>query len=221
VLDIVSSAVNESAEVAADASTCNGLFLRVRRISATKAIVAFRDSTNNNVKLRLQSIAGSTPAPTGSVIDSMASTPGVSPQFMFDLIVLSTNRAVLVVPDDRAYADLMIAVFDVSGSSPVLLRAKRIRANNRVGMDVSAAKLDASTIYATWSGGGSLSVDAITIRITGDDQISISTVSENLDSLQVASTGYLACSALDSTHIMQVCRNAATYLSAKTVEVTV
>ena len=112
----------------------------------------------------------------------------------------------------------MISLIDTSAASPVLLATKLARANLVGTAHVSAAKLDASTAYITWTGGGALGVDSMTARITDDDQIFLGALSEKLESAVTASSGYLACDALDSTHIMQVCRNAATYLSAKTIE---
>ena len=139
---------------------------------------------------------------------------------MFGLVILSATRALLVHAVDRTYADIMISLFDISGaSSPVLLRNKLLRVGLVSSADIYAAKLDANTVYATWTGSGSLGVDAMTIKITDDDHIIAGTVADRLESSVTASTGYMSCDALDATHVMQVCRNSATYLSAKTIEV--
>ncbi len=217
VLDIVSSAVNESAEVAVDATNCSGIFLAVKKTNSNKAVAVFRKDSGNKLQLRLLSITGSTPAPTGSVLD-LSSMPGTSVNSRFGLVVLSATRAVTVTGVDRAYADLMISLFDISGSSPVLLRNKFIRANANTSLDVSACKLDASNLYISINGGGSLGIDGIPVKITDDDRIITGSISEKTDTATTVGVIYFDVDALDSTHIMQVCRNASTYLSVKTLE---
>lgn len=218
VLDIVSSAVNESSEVAADATACAATHMRAGKVSSTKALVAFRNNTGNKLQLRLQTITGSTPAPSGSVLD-LASMPGTSPSLQFGLVVMSASRAVTVTGVDRTYADLMISLFDISGESPVLLRNKLIRVGASGSLDLDATKLDANNLYATWTGAGSLGADGIKIKITDDDQIITGEIVDKVEEKIEATNNRVACAALDSTHVMQVCRNKDTYLSAKTLEI--
>lgn len=218
VLDIVSSAVNESTEVAADATACAATHMRAGKVSSTKALVAFRNNTGNKLQLRLQTITGSTPAPSGSVLD-LASMPGTSPSLQFGLVVMSASRAVTVTGVDRTYADLMISLFDISGLSPVLLRNKLIRVGASGSLDLDATKLDANNMYATWTGAGSLGADGIKIKITDDDQIIAGEIVDKVEEKIEATNNRVACAALDATHVMQVCRNKDTYLSAKTLEI--
>ncbi len=217
VLDIMSSAVNESAEASADATACAATHMRVRKVASNKALIAFRNNTGNKIQARLQTITGSTPAPSGSVLD-VSGMPGTSPALMFGLVILSASRAVIVTAVDRTYADIMIVLLDISGSSPVLLRNKMIRVGGNGSIDIDAVKLDSNNLYATWTGGGSLGVDGISINITSDDRIIAGAIADKNEPSVAASNGYLACSALDSAHVMQVCRNKDTYLSAKTLE---
>lgn len=218
VLDIVSSAVNESAEVAADATACAATHMRAGKVSSTKALVAFRNNTGNKLQLRLQTISGSTPAPSGSVLD-LASMPGTSPSLQFGLVVMSATRAVTLSGVDRTYADLMISLFDISGLSPVLLRNKLIRVGASGALDLDATKLDANNLYATWTGAGSLGTDGIKIKIADDDQIITGEIVDKVEEKIEATNNRVACAALDATHVMQVCRNKDTYLSAKTLEI--
>lgn len=217
VLDIVSSAVNESSEVAADSTACAATYLRVGKVSSSKSLVVFRDNAANKLRLRLQTISVSTPAPSGSAI-GLSSMPGTSPSLQFGMAVMSATRAVTVTGIDRTYSDMMISLFDISGSSPVLLRNKSIRVGADASLDMDATKLDANSLYATWTGGSSLGVDGIKIRITNDDQIIPGEIADKLEEKVEAANGRVSCAALDSTHVMQVCRNASTYLSAKTIE---
>lgn len=218
VLDIVSSAVNESAEVAADGTNCAATHMRAGKVSSAKALVAFRNNSGNKLQFRLQTISGSTPAPSGSVLD-LAAMPGTSPSLQFGLVVMSASRAVTITAVDRTYADLMISLLDISGSSPVLLRNKLIRVGGNGSLDVDASKLDANNLYATWTGGGSLGTDGIKIKITDDDQIITGEIADKIEEKVEATSNRVACAALDSTHVMQVCRNKDTYLSAKTLEI--
>lgn len=218
VLDIVSSAVNESTKVAADGTNCAATHMRVGKVSSTKALVAFRNISGNKVQLRLQTITGSTPAPSGSVLN-LAGMPGTSPSLQFGLVIMSASRAVAITAVDRTYADLMISLLDISGVSPVLLRNKLIRVGANTSLDVDATKLDANNLYATWTGSGSLGTDGIKIKITDDDQIITGEIADKIEEKVEASSNYFACAALDATHVIQVCRNKDTYLSAKTLEI--
>lgn len=218
VLDIVSSAVNESAEVTADSTAGSGLYLRVRKVSGSKALLAFRDNANKRIQLKLQSISGSTPAPTGSILDLSSVLPGTSQNLQFGMVVMSANRAVIISYADRAYYDFVIALIDISGSAPVLLRSRVFNVGATATVHVTATKLDANSLYATWTGSYSSGVDGIRITITGDDNILLGKVVENLEPNVTASGFYVACAGLDSEHVMQLARNANTYLSAKTLE---
>lgn len=218
VLDIVSSAVNESAEVTADSTTGSGLYLRVRKVSGSKALLAFRDNANKRIQLRLQSISGSTPAPTGSILDLSSVLPGTSQNLQFGMVVMSANRAVIISYADRTYYDFVIALIDISGSAPVLLRSRVFNVGTTATVHVTATKLDANSLYATWTGSYSSGVDGIRITITADDNILLGKVVENLEPGVTASGFYVACTGLDSEHVMQVVRNSVTFLSARTVE---
>lgn len=213
VLDIALSAITPGALVSFDFG--NSLYLRAKKISPSKAITGC--ITSNDVNLRLHSITGSTPTPTGSLL--AIAQPAITQQ-TFGLAVMNVNRSVVARAVDHAYGDMMISLIDISGISPVLLRNKIIRVGLVAALPhINAAPLDANTAYVTWTGGASLGVDALVVTITNDDQIVVGQMSERLEAGVTASNGYLACTALDSTHIMQVSRNASTYLSAKTIEV--
>ena len=218
VFDISGSTITASSEVAADATAAAATYIKVRKISSSKAVVAFRNNTGNKPQIRLQSITGSTPAPTGSVLD-ISATPGTTPATALGIAVMSSSRAVLVAPIDRSYGDLMISLLDISGTSATLVRNKIISVGSNGTVDADAIKIDSNTVYATWTGGGSLGSDAIVIRITSDDKIVVLPVADQIEASVEASPGYLAADALDSTHVVQLCRNASTYLSAKVVEI--
>ena len=84
---------------------------------------------------------------------------------------------------------------------------------------VSVARVSSNQFYVTWSGNYSLGTDAMLFRITGDNLIIAGEVEESIEQGVTNAFGYLDCVALDTTHIMQVCRNASTFLSAKTIEI--
>lgn len=219
VLDISVNVITPSAAVTADATAASQGNIRAEKISASKAICAFRGSSPKDIYIRLQSISGSLPAPTGSVLQVAA--PGADTDLAYGLTVLHAARAIICQPiSDRASGDLMISLIDISGSSPVVIRHKIIR----VGLyalipQITATRLDNNRVYMTWIGGSSLGIDALIVIAGSDDQLIIGQTSEMLESNVVAAAGYLSCAALDSTHVMQVCRNSSTYLSAKTIEV--
>lgn len=219
VLDISSSAITPSAEAAADTTPtqADALVFCVRNVGTAKALVAFKDFTNHQIRLRLQSITGSTPAATGLVYP--INQIGSSQASQFGLCVLSVTRAVVIQSMDPVYADIIITLLDISGASPVAIRYKHVATQSRGSLSIDACKLDAATIYAAWGGGNSLGADAVTIKITDDDRIIVSPLAEGVEPKYTQSTGYLACDALDSGHVMQVLRNGSTYLSAKTIEV--
>lgn len=218
ILDISGSAITPSAEVATDGATnCAATYLRVGKISSSKALVCFRNDTGKKIQARLQSVTVSTPAPTGTLLD-FAAMPGTSPSLLFGLVILSTTRALVVTGIDRTYGDVMIFLLDISGTTPSILRNKTIRVGASGSLDITATKIDANTAYASWTGGGSLGIDGITVRATNDDNIIVSTVADKLEASVAVSNGYLDVTALDGTHILQVCRNSSSYLSAKVLE---
>ncbi|MXS82280.1 hypothetical protein [Nitrosomonas oligotropha] len=216
VLDIVSSVVNESAEAVADSAGSHGAFMRAERVSANKALMAHRDNSGKKVQLRLEAISGSTPSATGSglnLADTQASTT------QFGMAVLSASRTVVVTNfGDRSIADFMVSLIDISGTSPVLLRSKVFSLGIGTSAQITATKLDANNIYIAMTGGFSAGVDGATIKITDDDMIVLGKVSENAEPNVGTTAFYAGVAALDSGHVMQVCRNKDTYLSAKTLE---
>lgn len=220
VLDVSGTTITENSEVDADSSsflTTSTPFLLARSISATKALVAFIGSSSQ-MTLRLQTITGSTPAASGSVLSITA--PGTSIGVSFSVCVLNSNRAVVLRSIDRKYGDIVAYLIDISGTTPVLLTSKNITLDFKDdAVQVAATKLDSSKIYMTWPGGYSLGADAVVMKITSDDRILIRAVSERIEPGITAAFGYVACEALGSSSVMQVCRNASTFLSAKTVEI--
>ena len=62
-------------------------------------------------------------------------------------------------------------------------------------------------------------VQTCALPISSDDKIVVLPVADQIEPSVSASPGYLAADALDSTHVVQLCRNASTYLSAKVVEI--
>lgn len=219
VLDISGSVITPSAEVVADATLAAPNVLSVKKVSAAKALVAFRFSTDQSIRLRLQSIAASVPAPTGSVL--AIALPGVYLSRMFGLAVLSTTRAILVREVDRSYSEIMITLLDISGTSPTVLRNFAMFANLDIALTathIDCVKLSANSAYACWTGAQSGGIDALTINITSDDRILASTVTDRTEPGVQTGVGFISVDALDSTHVVQCCRNSATYLSAKTIE---
>lgn len=216
VLDIAASAITASSSVAPDATgSVSTNFHDVAGISATKALVAFIASTN--VNLRLQSISGSTPAPTGSLLT--LSTFGTNPGITFGLALLGSSKAIVAQSVDRTYSDIMITLLDISGTSPVVITEKLARVNLKADAHIRAAALDDNNCYLTWASTSSVGVDAMVVSVTEDNVIILKPTIERITGGVSASYGYLACDALDSKHVMQVCRNSSTFLSAKTVEI--
>ncbi|MXS81582.1 hypothetical protein [Nitrosomonas oligotropha] len=218
VLDIASSVITESAEVTADGTNGSGLYLRIRKVSSSKALLIFLDNTNKKMQCRLISITGSIPAQTGSLLDLTSVLPGSLANKQFGMAVLSTTRAVAVTAVDRTYCDFVVSLLDISGSSPVLLRSRVFNVGVTATVHATATKLDANSLYVTWTGGYSNGVDGVRIAITADDNILLGEISENVEPGVTAAGFYVACAGLDSGHVMQVVRNANTYLSARTLE---
>lgn len=217
ILDIASSAITPSGEVVADATAASQSNIRVKKIASAKAIYCFRGSSQKNVYARLQSVTGSTPAPTGSVLQIAA--PGFMADLEYGVAVLNASRAIVAQSLDRQYADMIITLLDISGLTPVVIRNKLLNVGLIAAASVDAVQTDSNNAYVSWTGGVSLGVDSMTVTVTNDDQMIISQVAERLEPNVTASAGYLSCAALDATHVMQLSRNASTFLSAKVIEI--
>lgn len=218
VLDLSGNTINSiSTEVNADLSSSSYIYLRAGTISPTKALVSFL-GTSGQVVIRLQSITGSTPAPTGTVL--AITSPGAIVKSAFAVCIMSAIRAVVIKPIDRDYGGLAVYIVDISGATPTLITGKQIPIDLPIGnTHVSAARLDSNRIHVTWAGGLSQGIDALVLTITSDDRIIPGEISDRLEPGVTSANGYLACDALDSSHVIQVCRNANTFLSAKTIEI--
>lgn len=219
VLDIAASAITPSALVTADATAASADNVRARKISSTKVIYCFRGSAPKNIYIRLQSITGSTPAPTGTVLQLVPPTSFTSSDQAYGVVVMSTTRALIAQPLDRQIGDAMISLIDVSGTSPVLIRSEIVTLGLTATANIELTQLDANNAYMTWTGGLSAGVDSMLITMTADDRILTGPVNQKMDSSITATYGYLACATLDATHVIQMTRNASTFLSAKTIEI--
>ncbi|MBL8500316.1 MAG: hypothetical protein JNL77_07010 [Nitrosomonas sp.] len=217
VLDIVSSAITESAQVEADVTQCKAQFLVAAKVSPTKAALFFRNNANSRLHLRLQSISGSTPAPTGTLLDLTAMTGTIS-SAQFGAAVLSASRAVTIAQPNLDRWEMMASLYDISGTSPVLIGSKFFNVGAGAPLQITATALDANNVHVIWSGGASLGIDGCRLTISNDDRIGVSPVSERIEEKIASDNQYQAVVALDSAHVMQVCRNKDTYLSAKTLE---
>lgn len=219
VLDIVSSSITASAAATASAVVMLGdpLFL-VKKVTSTKALVGgFVNSTNLQILLALQSISGSIPAQTGSSLTLNA--PGIGVKRQFGLVIMGSGRALLAQPIDQRYGDIMISIVDISGTTPVLIANKIVRVGLIDVANISAAKLNSNSAYVAWTGGASGGIDSVIVTLTDDDRIITGQLTERVDPSVTSVAGYLDCDALDSTHVMQVHRNSLSYLSAKTIEI--
>lgn len=216
VLTVSASAISVGAEVVADATTSNGLVV-VGVISATKALYTLKRITGSFVVLRLQSISGTTPAPTGSSITITTS----SRTERYGVVILDANRAVVVQDtNNAAEGNMVISLIDISGTSPVLLYNKVITVGLFTEIIIGdVVKLDANRAYVTFTGSGSLGVDAFILTISSNDRLFVGPITEAIETGVTSVAGYLACAALDSSHVMSVCRNSSTYLAAKVTEI--
>lgn len=219
VLDIAASAITASAAVTASAVVMvgNPNFI-FRKVTGSKALLAgFANAANASVLLALQSITGSVPAQTGSSLT--VTGPGSIPVRKIGVVVMNASRALLAQPIDRAFGDIMLSVIDISGTSPVLIASKIIRVGLIAAAHVSAARMDGNNVYVSWTGGDGGGIDSAVVTVTSDDRIIVGQQSERIESAVTSAAGYLDCDALDSTHVMQVHRNSLSFLSAKTIEI--
>lgn len=219
VLDVSGTTITASSEVSADSSAVNSNLdsVVVGALTSTKLIVGFMRDTSLFC-LRHQTVSGSTPAASGSVL---ALSPGLSTLCAACLVVMSSSRAIVVRSVDQNFGGRLLAyVIDTSGTSPVLLYTKYINVTYAGGaMHVVGTKLDDTHVYITWRGGYG-GIDGCVLTVTSDDRVIPGEIIESID----PATGYLEVGAvdavaLDSTHIMQVCRNSSNFLSAKVLEV--
>lgn len=221
VLDLTGNTISGiSAEVIAESTSGGFAFDYVGKITSTKALAATLGSSSQTV-LRLQSLTGSTPAPTGTVL-SLASPSSTDVKSAFAVVIMSSLRAVIVKPVDRGAGALAIYIVDISGTSPVLIVSKLASVDLGVPANahVYAAKMDSNRIYASWLGSSSQGVDSLVIAITSDDRIMTGPINERQGGDSVtAAAGYLSCDALDATHVMQTVRNASGFLSVRTIEI--
>ena len=221
VLTVSGSTISEGAETLPDAtaSTANSI-TRVSTISATKALYTFRGNSPLSLVLRLQSISGSTPTPTGSALSLI--TKFTDTNVPYSVSVLSADRAIVVQTlTGNIEGDLLISLIDVSGVTPVLLYNKvmYIGVYSGGGTNFAVTRLSANTAYIAYLGGGSLGLDSFVLGISSDDRLFVGPITEAVELNVTSAAGYLDCAALDSTHVMNVCRNSSTYLAAKVTEV--
>lgn len=218
VLDVSGTTITPSTEADIDTTNSNGTAPSIRTgyITATKVLAAFLSDVGR-VILRHQTITGSTPATSGSALTIIP--PSTALFYDFCLVVLSATRAVVVRAMHREQYGLIAYLIDTSGATPALVATRRIPANySAAGAHVAGTKLDANHAYISWPGGFD-GIEGVELTITDDDRILIGEPLDRLEAGVSAEIGYLACQALDSSHVMQVSRNASTFLSAKTIEV--
>lgn len=218
VLDISASVITPSGDVELDTTTSSGQYIQACRLSATKALAAFA-STTYITKLKLVAIAGSVPAATGSPLT--LSVPGTDPNLPMKALSLSDTLCLITQSVDGTYGDIYLALIDVSGTTPLLLRSCIIHVGAPDTVYIgSLTKLNANTVFINWMSVNR--VDGMLIRVTGDNKFIVSEISDKLDGDSSASQFYADCVALDDTHIMHVsCKNSSNYLSAKTLEVAI
>lgn len=218
VLTISSSTISESAAVIPDASAASS-GVTARTITAAKALYAFRNGSNQ-VSLKLQSITAGVPAPTGTLV-SIDNPPVTSADYDFGLTVLSADRALVAqpTPDGDLVGCILLTLFDISGTTPSIITNRALMIPLRTAPALSATKLTANRVYLTWLGSLGLGVDSAVVTVTSEDKLIISPVTEGVELNVTPANNYLACASLDSTHVMNVCRNSSTYLSAKVVGV--
>lgn len=221
ILDIAASAITPGSETVVDATTSSGQYIQVSVLSATKVLITFMN-TSSITKLKLMSIAGSALTAIGSVLT--LSAPGTEPNLPVVAVTVSSTRVLVAQALDITIGDIYLSLFDVSSTSPVLMRNATIFTGLGDTQQVyigNLIKLSAGVFFLNWST-GSLKVDGMVIRITSDDRLLLTEVSDKLDGDSGANGQFrTAGTTLDSTHIMQATRNSSGYLSAKTLEIAI
>lgn len=220
VLTISGSTISEGAEAIPDTTAEANNTSRVVGISASKALYTVRGSSPQDIILRLQSIAGSTPIPTGSALriaTNFTDTAATS----YNVVVLDANRVVVVQAiTGNVEGDILFSLIDISSVTPVLLYNKIIT----VGMFASpivlaSTKLDANRVYVAFLGGASLGLDSLILTISNDDRLFVSPITESVELNVTSALGYIACTALSSSLVLNACRNSSTFLASKVVEI--
>ncbi len=221
ILDITGNTISGiSAEVSIDATASAYLFSYSRKITAAKNIAAWLGSVNQ-LLIKLNSVTGSVPAPTGTLL-TITSATGADVKTAFGVVVMSSTRALIVKPVDRGMGAIVIHIIDISGSTPALISSKQFNADLGVVANVHlcAVKLDSNRIYASWLGGSGGGVDSVTITLTAEDRLIVGQVNTRQGGESItAAAGYLSCDALDASHVMQTVRNASGFLSARVIEI--
>jgi len=220
VLTISGSTISEGAETLADATAAGATGVKVAAMSATKALYAFRGNSPADLVLRLQSVSGSTPTPTGSPL-RLATNFTDTAAGSYDMVALDANRVVITQAiNGNVEGDILISLLDVSSTSPALLYNKIVNVGLFATVLVlNTTKLDANHVYVAFAGGASMGLDSFIITIGNDDKLFVSPVTEAIELNVTSALGYLACTALDSTHVLNACRNSSTYLASKVVEI--
>lgn len=221
ILTISASTISAALAVVADATAGANDNVRVATISATKALYAFRGNSPNDIVLRLQSITGTTPAPTGIAL--RLSTHFTDQQNSFNLTILSSSRALVTDwwgGSGGLDGYIIFILLDISDVTPVKINTKTLIVLNSAAVTPpSTVKLDANRAYVSWLGADNGGLNAAVVSVTSDADILIGAVTERLDTSIVPAEGYLACAALSSQNVINVYRNFSTYLTAKVVGV--
>lgn len=212
ILDIALSVITASSEVVADTVATSGV-MQLDAVSASKALVTYRDNTGASVRLRLQSVSGSTPSPTGSAL--AFSQSGILPTTHYGLAVLDANRALVATGD--SLNNITVGLFDVTGTSPVFIRQKTIT-GNKSSPAIKLARLTDNLAHLIWVGSDSAGAASATITVTADNEILVDSLIDSFEDDVTSTTSAISNVALDSTHVITAVRNSSTYLSAKTLE---
>ena len=223
ILDVSGTTLTAGSEVTVDASASStSPYVQMKGISSTKAVITFLSSTG--IATRLQSIAGSVPTPTGSVLSITMPGSFVSSQFGFCL--LSASRLLIMKSVDRTRGCIVVYLLDVSGTSPILLTSRNLAVDfNAAETHITAAKIDTNRVYMTYTSSYSGGVDSVIITVTNDDRILFENVTENVmpHNLFVPSgaitSSFPDCEPLDSSHVLQLARNSAGNITSKVIEI--
>lgn len=220
ILTVSGSTISEGAETLADATAAGSTGVKVAAMSATKALYAFRGNSPADLVLRLQSISGSTPTPTGSPL-RLATNFTDTAVGSYDMVALDANRVVITqVINGNVEGDILISLLDVSSTSPALLYNKIVNVGLfSTVLVLSTTKLDANRVYVAFTGGASLGLDALILTISNDDRLFVSPITESVELNVTSALGYIACAALSSTLVLNACRNSSTFLASKVVEI--